>query len=298
MDNDSVMDATTISGGNTGISSSSSSDLGNTRPQISPSKHWCFTWNNAPEGSEDLIMLNDKVSKYCFQEEIGDSGTYHFQGYLEFNRKIRPMSVFKQGTIHWEKCRDIKASKAYCSDATKRKIGGRLWENCLPARVIDPLEGKQLYQWQAKTNEIIKEEPDDRTIHWIWESAGCTGKTSFIKHRLMNPGLSTCTYVMGGSKDVKYALIQMAEIPKTVFVDLSRTVEGFVSYQMLEEVKNGLIFSTKYESGMKLYNPPHLIVMANFPPEFSKLSLDRWKVWKIVDKDLVPAMDQVINRQD
>jgi len=40
-----------------------------------------FTWNN-PDGHLDFV--EDKMEYLVYQEEVGDSGTYHFQGYCEF----------------------------------------------------------------------------------------------------------------------------------------------------------------------------------------------------------------------
>lgn len=42
--------------------------------------NWCFTINN-PEGLLDFDTL--PPHKYCvYQEEIGENGTLHFQGYV------------------------------------------------------------------------------------------------------------------------------------------------------------------------------------------------------------------------
>ncbi len=61
--------------------------------------------------------------------------------------------------------------------------------------------------------------------------------------------------------------------------DIPRSSKGNVSYATLEAVKNGLICNTKYETGVKVFNPPHVIVFANFPPDDeSQLSADRWHI--------------------
>jgi len=45
--------------------------------------------------------------------------------------------------------------------------------------------------------------------------------------------------------------------------------------------------SGKYEGSIVDRNPPHLVIFANFPPDQSKLSRDRWFVYKIENLDLV-----------
>ncbi|GAC77771.1 replication protein [uncultured marine virus] len=72
---------------------------GNTR-QISPSKHWVFTCNNYTKENIELICNDSSIKRYSFQEEVGDSGTPHLQGYLEFITKRRPLNQFKDLGAH------------------------------------------------------------------------------------------------------------------------------------------------------------------------------------------------------
>lgn len=69
--------------------------------------------------------------------------------------------------------------------------------------------------------------------------------------------------------------------PKIIVFDIERSRENFVSYGGIEEVKNGLFFSPKYEGGMCIYNSPHIFVFANFPPDETQLSEDRWNIINI-----------------
>jgi len=93
-------------------SNSSKGKSGNTR-QISPSKHWVFTLNNHTLENINEILECSSIKRYSFQEETGENGTPHLQGYLEFVTKKRPKSIFKNFNAHWEKCRNIKLAIAY-----------------------------------------------------------------------------------------------------------------------------------------------------------------------------------------
>ncbi len=64
-----------------------------------------FTWNN-PDGHLDFD--EDKMEYLVYQEEVGDSGTYHFQGYCEFKEQIslNPAKELLGGaTVHLERRR-------------------------------------------------------------------------------------------------------------------------------------------------------------------------------------------------
>jgi len=55
-----------------------------------------------------------------------------------------------------------------------------------------------------------------------------------------------------------------------IIVDISRAQEEYVDhvYPFIEKLKDGIIFSPKYESlNVKLERIPHVIVMANFMPK-------------------------------
>ena len=45
------------------------------------------------------------------------------------------------------------------------------------------------------------------------------------------------------------------------------------------------MFSPKYESTSKLYNIPHVLVFANWMPDMSRLSIDRWDIMHLCTAD-------------
>lgn len=228
----------------------------------------------APEMEE---LLKD-LGNYVIGEEICPStGKKHLQGYVEFHKKCRPLEVFKNNKAHWEVARGNRDSNIkYCT-----KDGNYVTNIKFPKPVIDPLKGLTLYKWQEKVLKIIKGNADPRKIHWFWEKKGCTGKTTLAKHLCLN---YDALYVAGSNADMKYAISGCLESKKEVdivILDIPRTKEGFVSYTGMEEIKNGIFFSSKYESGMCLFNVPHFFVFANFAPEKEKLSTDRWDITDI-----------------
>lgn len=244
---------------------------------------WSFTLNNHTD--EDVAQLHTSVfpqcDKYVVQEEVGEGGTPHLQGFLHF-KSGRTFTTVKKllPSAHIEVARNRYAAAKYC-EKTETSTGRRWKSGYEPKKRLcrDPLADKVPYPWQDEILHLIETEPDDRTIHWYWEPEGCSGKTTLAKHIcLTHP---SAIYVCGKANDMKFAIMESKEIPTICIVDFVRSSESFVSYQGLEELKNGIFFSGKYKSGMKIFNPPHMIVLANFPPDSSKMSADRWAISKI-----------------
>lgn len=77
-----------------------------------------------------------------------------------------------------------------------------------------------------------------------------------------------------------------------VFFDVTRTQAEHMDhlYQFAEQLKNGIIFSSKYESGTKCFDPPHVVFFANQGPHPGKWSADRCHetVLNTADKEIVP----------
>jgi len=277
-------------------SSSSSSQGGNTKPpgkQISPAKNWAFTYffENSSKIQDLVQLFENKKARYVFQKEIcPDTGREHLQGYAEFPNKVRASQHIGIPIIHWEKARASQEKNIeYCTKLATSS--GDIWSNIpLPEKIIDPLESKILYPWQQEVMDIVNGPIHDRVIHWFWEREGCVGKTALAKHIVLT---RKALLVGGRATDIKYAIAQLVEkkqYPNTLLLNFTRTQENFVSYQALEEIKDGMFFSSKYEAGMVVYNTPHVICFANFPPDTTKLSSDRWHIVEIAEDATAPPM--------
>ncbi len=130
-------------------------------------------------------------------------------------------------------------------------------------------------EWQQEIIDKCGEKPDSRRIHWYVDELGNTGK-SFLAKFLGLGGAFVCSNAK--TADLCYAY----QGEPVVLFDLERSCEESFNYQVLERLKNGTVFSSKYESGTRYFRTPHLFVFANWYPEKSKLSLDRWDINKIV----------------
>jgi hypothetical protein len=82
---------------------------------------------------------------------------------------------------------------------------------------------------------------------------------------------------------------------KIVMIDLSRTsapVDGkdYLGgmYSLCEHLKNGVLMSTKYESMSVQFAVPHVIIFANWEPDYTKWSPDRYDVTNLSELSYAP----------
>jgi len=249
--------------------------------RISCSIRWIMVLNNYTE--DEIINIGSICSKYCkyatIEKEIGDNGTPHLQGYFELKTKARPSSIFNNKRIHFEKAKGTREQNdIYCSKDNNIIVSiGRP----KPLKLIT-----NLYDWQLEILEIMKTEPDDRTVHWYWERPGHFGKSQFVKYCIYHHKVLLCN---GGKHSDIMNLVFNQNMDETncVMFDIPRPNEGNVSYSALESIKNGMVCNTKYETGVKIFNSPHIFCFANFPPDnMDKLSADRWKITHLRETEL------------
>lgn len=255
--------------------------VGNTRlppaNKVNAAKKWCFTFNNYKEMEYvSIIRVIEKSCRFAIiAKEIGESGTPHLQGYIEFKTRRRPKHFFGYNAIHWELAKGSRACNVeYCSkDDLKPYI--------YPKPYTVDLDF--FYGWQLSIKTILAFAPKDRIIHWFWEPNGCKGKTTFAKWIHLN--YPNVLALSGKGSDMKYGIVKYLEtnsvLPKTIIIDIPRSKSEFVSYTGIEEVKDMFFFSGKYEGGMINGASPHVICFSNCPPDYDKMSADRWDIHEI-----------------
>lgn len=292
---------------------------------MSQGKFWCFTLNNP------TVVLDEWPSdvKYCvYQGEIGDSGTYHFQGYIEFhsNKRLNFLKELIPGA-HWEKRRgSAEEARDYAMKEDSRVEGPWEFGEWQPSRqghrsdldvacdlvrargaraVAAEMPGvyaryhrglhalEQALQqpppdpdfvprpWQKRLLDVLEAPADDRTIVWVKDTVGNQGKSRLGLYLQREKG---AVQLKGRVADMAY----MYNKEPIVVIDVPRTYADSMDhlYAFAEELKNGVVISTKYESCRKMFALPHVVFFANFAPDASKWSEDRLKMFDLQDPDL------------
>lgn len=255
----------------------------NSEKRISASKNWCFTWNNYPENwVGSLAPLLEGCDAYIFGYEIcPTTGTKHIQGYIESKTKIRPAGY--KGipkSIHWEKAKGSRSENIeYCSKEGNVESASTLKP---PRQIVFPETIGKL-DWQNEILEIIKTDPDDRTIYWYWSHEGSMGKTTFTKYLCVK---HNACLVSGKGNDVRNGVLTwfkaFDQYPELCIFPIPRTFDTtYLSYEALENIKDACFYSGKYEGGPVTGPCPHVFIFANVPPVCDEEFMKRIKVVNI-----------------
>ena len=115
--------------------------------------------------------------------------------------------------------------------------------------------------WQSTLLTMLDQPPDDRTIIWICDPTGGIGKTFLSKYLYSRGAFVICP---SRGTDVMYAYNN-----ETIIVyDIPRSAdEAYCNWGVLEKLKDGILFSGKYEAATKYRaSNCHIVVFSNQEP--------------------------------
>jgi hypothetical protein len=150
----------------------------------------------------------------------------------------------------------LKMSKELCSRAVLGELEWRAWQQ----RCIDVIEGPV----------------HPRHVHFYVDEVGNTGKSWLAKQMFLRNRDKVQVLRIGKRDDLAHAIDES----KSVFLfDIPRGGMQYLQYDVLEMLKDGLVFSPKYQSMMKeLRGAAHVLVFSNEAPDMSRMSRDRFVV--------------------
>lgn len=240
--------------------------------------------------SQSIVDLSKlQAKRWVFQmERCPNTNRLHWQGYwnLRVKRRLDTLGL----AINSDR---LKFHLSPASGPGREAL--RLYCMKQETRVDGPYTDRPLYTgrdiaivdtnrrpYQTTILEEIKGPINDRTINWVWDSLGNTGKSKFCKYLRFRNG--ACVFRSIKSADLQYVVAE--DGPNLLYVfDMERTRPQDIAkgdlYSNLEIVKDGLIKCGKFKGGDLCMDPPHIYVFANFHPDVKRLSMDRWCIREI-----------------
>jgi len=142
-----------------------------------------------------------------------------------------------------------------------------------PPNLLAP--GFELNDWQRQLDEQLRVDADDRSIFFVVDPIGGIGKSMFCRHQLTTYPTETQVLKLGKRDDLSYSLDES----KRVFLfDIPRLGMALFQYNVVEQIKDQIVFSTKYQSRTKVFHHPcHVVIFCNEQPDMNAMTGDRYK---------------------
>lgn len=132
------------------------------------------------------------------------------------------------------------------------------------------------HYWQRKVEQALIMQ-NNRQVLWIYDPVGGRGKSELANY--LNYRYGALILTNSSTKDIAFAYRKQ----KYVIFDYARATQDNINYEVIEQLKNGRLFSSKYQSQCKVFNSARVLCLANFLPDNTKLSSDRYNVLEIYE---------------
>lgn len=133
-----------------------------------------------------------------------------------------------------------------------------------------------LREWQRELDERVSGDADDRTLIFVVDENGNSGKSFLGKYWLDRRSDVAQMLRIGKRDDMAHTI---DEDKSFFFFDVPRGCMQYLQYNVLEQLKDQLVYSPKYHSVMKrLRVTPHVVVFSNEHPDMTMMSRDRVQV--------------------
>lgn len=233
-----------------------------------------YVRNILPRAHWSVSRMVDNAIEYCMKpgnpyEEYGLRPTRGLQG------KRTDLDDFKDSVLSGIYCKRVLREQHSEVCAKYPRFVNDYLDDHLPQPELPVFP---LRPWQQTLNAKLLLPPNERKIIFLVDYEGNQGKSWFAQYfcslhdrsQVILPGRKAdMCYVL--ERDIRY-----------LFIDAPRSKQGeYLQYDFLEDVKNGYVFSPKYESRIKRLGPVHLVVNMNEDPDMTKLSRDRYEIIRL-----------------
>lgn len=212
----------------------------------------------------------------------------HWDRSLNYIAKEDPENADLKKENKWfnlaKECNTLAEAMEKCVQKPTDAAGVKLMYETLHQEKKKEPEPLVLRPWQQEIYETIHR-CWTRKVYWFYDKKGAAGKSTFATwlKRTFPEKVLLLTQIGGEYHlgTVLQTVFKTRPDIDTVIVDLPRGAQDKRIYGGLECLKNGAITALKY-NGIDLdFNKCHVIVMANFLPDFKEMSEDRWAIFSI-----------------
>ena len=132
--------------------------------------------------------------------------------------------------------------------------------------------------WQQQLDAYIELPADTRRIRFYVDPVGNSGKTWMCQYLVSKHPDRVQVFRVGKRDDLAFAI----DDSKVSFFDIPRKQMEYFQYCVIEQLKDRMVFSPKYNSVMKVLPAPvHVVVFCNEDPDMTVLTVDRYDIQRL-----------------
>ncbi len=248
---------------------------------------WLFTLNHPVD--EDIAEIEgwDYDGKFfrfsCGQEEVGDSGTPHFQGYVEVrvSARLSKMRKLLRGVAHWEPRRGSQNEAIdYCTKRASRSDPGYHWYLGVSSKSKCSGDLCESVFAGAKLRDIAEDFPQEyirmnkgiRALREIVQKPRCEAPEVFVFWGATGTGKSYSAWnrwpkAFGGSwpsgKGSTWWWDHYDHEETVIFDEFKEQVSLQTMLQFLDRYS----FNVQFKGGYVQMNSPRIVICSNMDPD-------------------------------
>lgn len=230
--------------------------------------------NNFSSKTNFTIMRGtyEENLKYCSKEgKYLENGEFTKQGQRtdidDIATRIKEGTFSKSEGIYLKYHAGIDKMIEFTKNEKARKCAKREFDTD-----ISELNLQQKFWMHLLDNVVSKDQ-----ILVILDKKGGIGKSTFATY--LDLELGGLCLQNAKSTDIAHAY----KMEDYVMFDYARSNEDKLNYPVLENLKNGCIFSPKYDSGSKRFPRPKIILFTNFQLAWKEMSERKWFIVKYIN---------------
>lgn len=215
--------------------------------------------------------------------ETGKGGFEHYQFAMDCAGDLEQYADVNHLGWHVEKCVSWDESVSYCE-----KDGNYLYVgNSIEEREYSRIKSRHtLPLWKSIIGSLVRQ--NDREITYWCDKRGGRGKSTLVYVLARRGKLFPIPRCECDPKRILDYIAMNYKGEPIIALDLPRRQKlNWDWVEALEDIKDGLIASSKYQGRVRFIKGVRVLVTANkYIPEelYKELTEDRWDVWDVTDK--------------
>jgi len=246
---------------------------------MSRSRSWVFTWNNYDESVVERLREPCTSVKYLVAgKEVGDKGTPHLQGFVQFKNQLKMKAVSKfLPKAYLSISKDVFAAIEYCKKdgdffevgvpPKKPKEKGKMeidrWDaarKCAELGDFANIPSDIFYRYNSQSYAIRNRYLEERVLssndfldnHWYYGATG-TGKSSFARKAFPDAFIKSLNKWWNGYTDQENVIVD----------DIDPSHESWVGH-FIKIWTDHYPFNAEIKGGTRMIRPKRFVFTSQY----------------------------------